>query len=59
MKGGHRRGNEAHRSIGSERRDNMAHTASRRKHTADEERLYVAVELGRTSWKLAFCTRLD
>ncbi len=37
----------------------MAQTASRKKHTADEERLYIAFELGWTSWKLAFCTRLD
>lgn len=37
----------------------MSQTASRRKHSANEERLYVAFELGWTKWKLGFCTRLD
>jgi transposase len=37
----------------------MAHTASRKKHSVEAERLYVAFELGWTTWKLAFCTRLD
>lgn len=37
----------------------MAQTASRKKHSAEEERLYVAFELGWTKWKLGFCTRLD
>ncbi len=34
-------------------------TASRRKHSVEVARLYVAFELGWTSWKLGFCTRLD
>jgi transposase len=37
----------------------MAQTASRRKHSVEAERLYVAFELGWTKWKLGFCTRLD
>jgi len=37
----------------------MAQTASRRKHSVGSERLYVAFELGWTTWKLGFCTRLD
>lgn len=37
----------------------MAQTASRRKHSLDSEQLYVAFELGWTSWKLGFCSRLD
>jgi transposase len=37
----------------------MAQTASRRKHSVGAERLYVAFELGWTTWKLGFCTRLD
>jgi transposase len=37
----------------------MAQTASRRKHSVEVERLYVAFELGWTTWKLGFCTRLD
>jgi transposase len=37
----------------------MAQTASRRKHSVEAERLYVAFELGWTTWKLGFCTRLD
>jgi len=37
----------------------MTQTASRRKHSVEAERLYVAFELGWTSWKLGFCTRVD
>jgi transposase len=37
----------------------MAQAASRRKHSVGSERLYVAFELGWTTWKLGFCTRLD
>ena len=37
----------------------MTQTASRRKHSVEAERLYVAFELGWTTWKLGFCTRLD
>ena len=37
----------------------MTQTASRRKHSVEAERLYVAFELGWTKWKLGFCTRLD
>ncbi len=37
----------------------MAQTASRGKHSVGSERLYVAFELGWTTWKLGFCTRLD
>ena len=37
----------------------MAQAASRRKHSVEVARLYVAFELGWTSWKLGFCTRLD
>lgn len=37
----------------------MAKAASRRKHSVEAERLYVAFELGWTTWKLGFCTRLD
>jgi len=37
----------------------MTQAASRRKHSVGIERLYVAFELGWTSWKLGFCTRVD
>jgi transposase len=37
----------------------MTQAASRRKHSVEAERLYVAFELGWTSWKLGFCTRVD
>jgi len=37
----------------------MAQTAPRQKNTAGEERLYVAFELGWTTWKLGFCARLN
>ncbi len=37
----------------------MAQTASRRTHSVESERLYLAFELGWTSWKLGFCSRLD
>lgn len=37
----------------------MAQAASRKKHSVGSERLYVAFELGWTTWKLGFCTRLD
>ena len=37
----------------------MTQTASRRKHSVEVGRLYLAFELGWTSWKLGFCTRLD
>jgi transposase len=37
----------------------MTQAASRRKHSVGIERLYVAFELGWTSWKLGLCTRVD
>ena len=37
----------------------MTQTASRRKHSVEVARLYLAFELGWTSWKLGFSTRLD
>jgi transposase len=37
----------------------MTQAAFRRKHSVGIERLYVAFELGWTSWKLGFCTRVD
>jgi transposase len=37
----------------------MTQTTSRKKHSVETERLYVAFELGWTTWKLGFCTRLD
>ncbi len=37
----------------------MAQTASQRKRGVEGKMLYVAFELGWTSWRLGFCTRLD
>src|SRR5258706_956262 len=37
----------------------MAQTASQRKRGVEGKMLYVALELGWTSWRLGFCTRLD
>src|SRR5258706_14968349 len=37
----------------------MAQTASQRKGGVEGKMLYVAFELGWTSWRLGFCTRLD
>lgn len=37
----------------------MTQTASHRRNSLESERLYVAFELGWTSWKLGFCSRLD